>query len=88
MSRNVVLTDSPDSIFFRYDSVIYTGQVRWQNRLNAYNLPFFLPSTGLFTNYSVSAGTHGEYVDTQRSRGLAFSGHRCTHHSPLNFSRA
>ncbi|KAI0029817.1 glycosyl hydrolase family 85-domain-containing protein [Vararia minispora EC-137] len=35
-----------------YDSVIFTGQVRWQDRLNTYNLPFFLPSTGFFTNYT------------------------------------
>lgn len=30
-----------------------TGQVRWQDRLNNYNLPFFVPSTGFFTNYTV-----------------------------------
>lgn len=36
-----------------YDSVVFTGQVRWQDRLNAYNLPFFTPSTGFFTNYTV-----------------------------------
>ncbi|KAI9512749.1 glycosyl hydrolase family 85-domain-containing protein [Russula earlei] len=35
-----------------YDSVIFNGKVRWQDRLNSYNLPFFLPSTGFFTNYS------------------------------------
>jgi mannosyl-glycoprotein endo-beta-N-acetylglucosaminidase len=34
--------------------VIFNGQVRWQDRLNHYNLPFFLPSTGFFTNYTVS----------------------------------
>ncbi|CCM04954.1 uncharacterized protein FIBRA_07151 [Fibroporia radiculosa] len=35
-----------------YDSVVVTGDLRWQNRLNNYNLPFFLPSTGFFTNYT------------------------------------
>ncbi|KZV69070.1 glycoside hydrolase family 85 protein [Peniophora sp. CONT] len=35
-----------------YDSVVFTGQVRWQDRLNVYNLPFFTPSTGFFTNYT------------------------------------
>ncbi|KAA1478446.1 hypothetical protein DENSPDRAFT_685666 [Dentipellis sp. KUC8613] len=35
-----------------YDSVVFTGQLRWQDRLNNYNLPFFIPSTGFFTNYT------------------------------------
>ncbi|TFY78802.1 hypothetical protein EWM64_g5206 [Hericium alpestre] len=35
-----------------YDSIVYTGQLRWQDRLNSYNLPFFIPSTGFFTNYT------------------------------------
>ncbi|KAF8164722.1 glycoside hydrolase family 85 protein [Crassisporium funariophilum] len=35
-----------------YDSVIFTGQLRWQDRLNSLNLPFFLSSTGLFSNYT------------------------------------
>ncbi|TFK67272.1 hypothetical protein BDN72DRAFT_843297 [Pluteus cervinus] len=34
-----------------YDSVVTDGYVYYQNRLNALNLPFFLSSTGLFTNY-------------------------------------
>jgi hypothetical protein len=37
----------------RYDSVIYTGRLAWQDRLNSLNLPFFLASTGFFTNYTV-----------------------------------
>jgi endo-beta-N-acetylglucosaminidase D len=37
----------------RYDSVVITGQLAWQDRLNSYNLPFFLSSTGLFSNYTV-----------------------------------
>ncbi|KAF8644098.1 hypothetical protein AX16_008691 [Volvariella volvacea WC 439] len=35
-----------------YDSVTTFGFISYQNRLDAYNLPFFLSSTGLFTNYS------------------------------------
>ncbi|KAI0059337.1 hypothetical protein BV25DRAFT_1889956 [Artomyces pyxidatus] len=35
-----------------YDSIVFTGQLRWQDRLNTYNLPFFVPSTGFFTNYT------------------------------------
>ncbi|PCH41736.1 glycoside hydrolase family 85 protein [Wolfiporia cocos MD-104 SS10] len=35
-----------------YDSVIVDGQLRWQDRLNSYNLPFFIPSSGIFTNYT------------------------------------
>ncbi|GBE79054.1 glycoside hydrolase family 85 protein [Sparassis crispa] len=35
-----------------YDSVIYNGQLRWQDRLNNYNLPFFIPSSAFFTNYT------------------------------------
>jgi len=36
-----------------YDSVIIDGRLAWQNRLNSQNLPFFLSSTSLFSNYSV-----------------------------------
>ncbi|KAF8075804.1 glycoside hydrolase family 85 protein [Lyophyllum atratum] len=35
-----------------YDSVIITGQLRWQDRLNSRNLPFFLSSSSIFTNYT------------------------------------
>lgn len=37
-----------------YDSVIVTGRLAWQDRLNSLNLPFFLVSGSLFTNYTVS----------------------------------
>jgi len=37
----------------RYDSVVINGQLAWQDRLNSYNLPFFLSSSGLFSNYTV-----------------------------------
>ncbi|KZT13242.1 glycoside hydrolase family 85 protein [Laetiporus sulphureus 93-53] len=35
-----------------YDSVIISGDLRWQDRLNNYNLPLFIPSSGFFTNYT------------------------------------
>jgi endo-beta-N-acetylglucosaminidase D len=37
----------------RYDSVVVDGKLSWQDRLNNYNLPFFLASSGIFTNYTV-----------------------------------
>ncbi|TCD66207.1 hypothetical protein EIP91_001654 [Steccherinum ochraceum] len=42
----------PHSEVIWYDSVIVDGRLRWQDRLNSVNLPFFLPSTGFFTNYT------------------------------------
>jgi len=38
-----------------YDSIVYTGALAWQDRLNNHNLVFHPPSTGFFTNYSVGA---------------------------------
>lgn len=35
----------------RYDSIVTTGDVRWQNRLNSRNVNFFLASDSFFTNY-------------------------------------
>ncbi|KAL5488469.1 hypothetical protein ACEPAI_6587 [Sanghuangporus weigelae] len=35
-----------------YDSVITTGALRWQDRLNSRNLSFFLASDSFFTNYT------------------------------------
>ncbi|RPD55087.1 hypothetical protein L226DRAFT_547812 [Lentinus tigrinus ALCF2SS1-7] len=35
-----------------YDSIIVDGRLRWQDRLNSVNLPFFLPSTAFFSNYT------------------------------------
>ncbi|KII83369.1 glycoside hydrolase family 85 protein [Plicaturopsis crispa FD-325 SS-3] len=35
-----------------YDSVIVNGQLRWQDRLNSLNLPFFLSASSIFTNYT------------------------------------
>lgn len=41
----------------RYDSVTVLGHLRWQDRLNSLNLPFFLSSSAFFTNYTVSTAT-------------------------------
>ncbi|EFI28323.1 endo-beta-N-acetylglucosaminidase [Coprinopsis cinerea okayama7 len=35
-----------------YDSVTFRGHLSWQERLSSRNLPFFLSSSGLFTNYA------------------------------------
>ncbi|PFH47313.1 glycoside hydrolase family 85 protein [Amanita thiersii Skay4041] len=35
-----------------YDSVTIDGNLSWQDRLNAQNLPYFLSSTGFFSNYT------------------------------------
>ncbi|KAF8959452.1 glycoside hydrolase family 85 protein [Flammula alnicola] len=35
-----------------YDSIVINGHLAWQDRLNSYNLPFFLSSTSLFSNYT------------------------------------
>ncbi|KAF5391486.1 hypothetical protein D9757_002437 [Collybiopsis confluens] len=35
-----------------YDSVVINGQLAWQDRLNSYNLPFFLSSSSFFSNYT------------------------------------
>ena len=47
----ILVCDLRDEI--RYDSVIYDGSIRYQNRLTGYNLPFFFASDTLFTNYWV-----------------------------------
>ena len=36
----------------RYDSIITTGDLRWQDRLNGRNLSFFLASDKFFSNYT------------------------------------
>ncbi|KAG6544599.1 hypothetical protein Mapa_014021 [Marchantia paleacea] len=51
------LTDSmhawvPGSTVIWYDSVTVDGSLRWQNRLNDKNIPFFDISDSFFTNYS------------------------------------
>jgi endo-beta-N-acetylglucosaminidase D len=64
----------------RYDSVTFTGQLRWQDRLNSLNLPFFLSSSSFFANYTV------RYVSASDSRVIdnTPSGHLITQTSLPN----
>lgn len=42
----------PGSQIIWYDSIIVpTGEIRYQNALNQYNLPFYQAANGIFTNY-------------------------------------
>ncbi|KAJ7755189.1 glycosyl hydrolase family 85-domain-containing protein [Mycena metata] len=50
-----------------YDSVVITGQLAWQDRLNGFNLPFFLSSTSFFTNYTWSPSHTDRTVEYFRS---------------------
>ncbi|KAF8875995.1 glycoside hydrolase family 85 protein [Infundibulicybe gibba] len=52
LQAEIIAKVGPHGQTIWYDSVVYTGQLAWQDRLNGYNLPFFLSSTGLFTNYT------------------------------------
>lgn len=47
-----------------YDSVIFTGDLAWQDRLNSFNLPFFIPSTAFFSNYTVSISSRHCSIST------------------------
>lgn len=40
-----------------YDAMLQSGNISYQNRLNANNAYFFQHSTGLFTNYAWTSGT-------------------------------
>ncbi|KAK0490293.1 glycoside hydrolase family 85 protein [Armillaria novae-zelandiae] len=47
--RNIV---GPHSEVVWYDSIIVSGKLAWQDRLNSLNLPFFLSSQSFFSNYT------------------------------------
>ncbi|KAK0205875.1 glycoside hydrolase family 85 protein [Desarmillaria ectypa] len=47
--RNTV---GPHAEVVWYDSVIVSGELAWQDRLNSLNLPFFLSSQSFFSNYT------------------------------------
>ncbi|KAG2111423.1 glycosyl hydrolase family 85-domain-containing protein [Suillus cothurnatus] len=51
LRSELVTKVGPHAQVIWYDSVIFNGQLRWQDRLNSLNLPFFLSSDALFTNY-------------------------------------
>ncbi|KAJ7226631.1 glycosyl hydrolase family 85-domain-containing protein [Mycena haematopus] len=53
-----------------YDSVVITGQLAWQDRLNSFNLPFFLSSTSFFTNYTWPPSYTSKTVEYFRSLNL------------------
>ncbi|XP_054616456.1 cytosolic endo-beta-N-acetylglucosaminidase [Dunckerocampus dactyliophorus] len=63
----------PGSMVLWYDSVIETGQLKWQNELNQSNRVFFNACDGFFTNYNWTAQnlewmtdynhTHGRQAD-------------------------
>ncbi|KAF7354673.1 Glycoside hydrolase family 85 protein [Mycena sanguinolenta] len=50
-----------------YDSVVVTGQLAWQDRLNGFNLPFFLSSTSFFSNYTWPPSYPSKTVEYFRS---------------------
>ncbi|KLO08577.1 hypothetical protein SCHPADRAFT_858859 [Schizopora paradoxa] len=52
LNHELKRTVGPHAQTIWYDSVIINGDLRWQDRLNTLNLPFFLPSTSFFTNYT------------------------------------
>ncbi|KAH9936857.1 glycosyl hydrolase family 85-domain-containing protein [Epithele typhae] len=56
LEKEMKMKVGPHAEVIWYDSVIVDGQLRWQDRLNSTNLPFFLPSTGFFSNYTWPSG--------------------------------
>ncbi|EAU82416.1 hypothetical protein CC1G_11102 [Coprinopsis cinerea okayama7 len=51
LQQEVLKKVGPHGLVIWYDSVTVRGDLWWQDRLNAFNLPFFLNSSGIFTNY-------------------------------------
>ncbi|TFK24205.1 hypothetical protein FA15DRAFT_641353 [Coprinopsis marcescibilis] len=51
LQQEVLKKVGPHGQVIWYDSVTVRGDLWWQDRLNALNLPFFLNSSGIFTNY-------------------------------------
>ncbi|KAJ8495428.1 hypothetical protein ONZ51_g1697 [Trametes cubensis] len=52
LERELKRTVGPHAHVLWYDSVIVDGRLAWQDRLNSVNVPFLLPSTGFFSNYT------------------------------------
>jgi mannosyl-glycoprotein endo-beta-N-acetylglucosaminidase len=44
-------SDNPDNLIIWYDSIIETGELKWQNELNPLNKFFFDNCDGIFLNY-------------------------------------
>ncbi|KAJ7476940.1 glycosyl hydrolase family 85-domain-containing protein [Mycena galericulata] len=64
-------TIGPHAEVVWYDSVVVTGQLAWQDRLNSFNLPFFLSSTSFFTNYTWSPSYTARTVEYFNSLDMA-----------------
>ncbi|CDW80610.1 cytosolic endo-beta-n-acetylglucosaminidase [Stylonychia lemnae] len=53
----------PGSLIIWYDSVIHSGELKWQKRLNELNYKFFLVTDGFFTDYKWSTDFLKDNVD-------------------------
>ncbi|KAJ3508430.1 hypothetical protein NMY22_g16622 [Coprinellus aureogranulatus] len=51
LQNELVKKVGPHAQTIWYDSVTIRGELWWQDRLDSANLPFFLESSGIFTNY-------------------------------------
>ncbi|XP_061892319.1 cytosolic endo-beta-N-acetylglucosaminidase [Entelurus aequoreus] len=60
---------SPGSMVLWYDSVIETGELKWQNGLNQSNRVFFNACDGFFTNYNWTAQDLEEMADFTHTHG-------------------
>ena len=54
----------PQSEVLWYDAVTASGELKWQNTLNANNICFFEPCDGIFTNYHWKETTPQEAATT------------------------
>jgi Glycosyl hydrolase family 85 len=59
---------SPSNEIIWYDSVIVTGQVRWQSQLNKLNKVFFDGCSGFFTDYHWTKGMPAESAKVASDR--------------------
>ncbi|XP_041076330.1 cytosolic endo-beta-N-acetylglucosaminidase isoform X2 [Polyodon spathula] len=60
----------PESLIIWYDSVLETGELKWQNELNEKNSVFFDSCDGIFTNYNWMED-HLERMVSQAPKRLA-----------------
>ncbi|KAI8902478.1 glycosyl hydrolase family 85-domain-containing protein [Globomyces pollinis-pini] len=58
----------PGSLIIWYDSVIYTGQLRWQDQLNVKNKMFFDVTDAIFVNYTWNPAKLQESRDFANNR--------------------
>ncbi|KAH8303918.1 hypothetical protein KR044_010945 [Drosophila immigrans] len=54
--RRVTESQVPHGRVFWYDSIVETGDLRWQNELNHKNVQFFVKSHGMLINYNWNDG--------------------------------